>query len=210
MNNHHIVIGGGKCYYLIIIFLLVSLPDRLYSQAESEYHFVYIDISKTKELSKLQTYLDNLYEQIKNQKYVFFLSNRNEPGVAINQKSFEKLQTTISNIYPSTPNLNNDIEQISRVISENDFISYDGSRQLNNRLNTKYKIIVMHFFLDPGLFNTLNMKKYLMDNLCVINYGNTENIKINVNVYFDDISFKTVQNLNPDAFNSNEYKLIKY
>lgn len=210
MNNYSSSIRNNKYYYLIIIFLFVLLPYRLYSQADSEYHFVYIDISKTKELSNLQAYLDNLYKQIKDQKYVFFLSNRNEPKVATNQKSFNKLLASISNISPSAPNLNTDIEQINRVMSENDFLSYDESQQSNKRLNTKYKLIAMHFFLDPGSYNTLNMKKYLIDYLCDINYANVGNMKINVIVYFDITALKVVQNLNFDEFNNNDYKLIKY
>lgn len=192
------------------MFLFILLPDRLYSQEKPEYHFIYIDISKTKELSNLQANLASLYKQIKEQKYVFFLSNRNEPKVAMNQKSFDKLQTTISNINPSTPNLNNDIEQINRIISANDFLSYDESQQPNNRLSAKYKLIVMHFFLDPGSFNTLNMKKYLIDYLYAINYANVDNIKIDVNIYFDNIALKSVEDIYFEEINNNDYKLIKY
>jgi len=95
-------------------------------------------------------------------------------------------------------------------MSENDFLSFVESQPLNERLKSKYKIITMHFFLDPGSFNTLNLKKYLVDYLCAINYGEIAGIKINVNIYFDNNALKTNQNLDLESLNSNDYKLIKY
>lgn len=210
MNNKRSFNWKKLFQLLVVIPLFLALPGRIFSQSAQEYHFIYIDISKIKDLTKLQTYLDNLYEHFKTQKFVFYLSNRNEPLVATNKKSFDKLQVGISNLNTTIPNLSTDIEQINKVLSNNDFLSYDASQPPGNKLKRKYEKVSMHFFLDPGTFNTLNMKKYLIDCLCAINYANFNQYTIDVNLYFDAAALEAVQGLNPTAFNSNEFKLIKY
>lgn len=194
---------------LFIVLSLLAVTDKAYAQPAQEYHFVYVDMSKTKELNKLQTQLENLNKQIKDQKYVYFLSNRNEAVVAVNQTSFNKLLASISNLTTTVPNLDAEIEHINRVMSENDFLQLEIT-PTSSQLKQNYKKVTFHFFLNPVTFNTLNMKKYLIETLLAVNYAHTDKQSIEVILYMDGIALKTIQETNPAAFSSDDFKLIKY
>jgi hypothetical protein len=196
-------------YYLIFCFLFLFVKGTANAQPYSEYHFIYIDISKT-ERSNLQTYLSKLKKQIEGQKYVFFLSHRNKPVIATDNSSFENLLASISNITIVDPDLSTDIDQINKVISNDDFLTYSTLNSSDDRLKHNYKRVTLHFFLDPGSFNTLNLYKYLIERMVAINYGYAGDKFININVYFDTNALLEIQKKNPEAFTNNEFNLIKY
>lgn len=196
-------------YYFFFGLTLFLINGTAFAQTAAEYHFIYIDISKT-ERSNLQTYLSKLKKQIEGQKYIFFLSHKNKPFIANDKSSFENLQAAISNITIVDPDISTDIEQVNRAMSNDDFLTYNALKTTGEVLNHNYKRVTLHFFLDPASFNTLNLKKYLIDRLLAINYGYPGDKFINVIVYFDADAFLAAEKKNSEAFIHNEFNLIKY
>jgi hypothetical protein len=196
-------------YILILCFLFLLVKGTVIAQPSSEYHFIYIDISKT-ERSNLQAYLSKLKKQLEGQKYIFFLSHGNKPVIAKDNLSFNDLLASISNITIVDPDISNDIDQINNVMSNDDFLTYNATKSSDERLKHKYKRVILHFFLDPGSFNTLNLNKYLIERLIAINYVYAGDKSININVYFDTDALSAIQKKNPEAFTHNEFNLIKY
>jgi hypothetical protein len=200
----------NKSFYILIfccLFLLVK--GTAIAQPSSEYHFIYVDISKT-ERSNLQAYLSKLKKQLEGQKYIFFLSHGNKPVIAKDNLSFNDLLASISNITIVDPDISSDIDQINNAMSNDDFLTYNALKPSDERLKHKYKRVILHFFLDPGSFNTLNLNKYLIERLIAINYVYAGDKSIDINVYFDTDALSAIQKKNPEAFTHNEFNLIKY
>jgi hypothetical protein len=189
--------------------LLLALTEPGFAQTKKEYHFVYIDVSAS-DRENLQAYLEKFYAKVGDQKCVFFLSNQNKPVIATDKKSFELLEASISNISILNLNALSDLEQINKVMSKDDFLHYDNSQLPDKKLKCLYDRVVMHFFLDPGSFNSFNLNKYLIQRLLAINYFQKDVQPIHVEVYFDAEALKTTQLKNQEIFSNNDFNLVKY
>jgi hypothetical protein len=193
--------------FLTGVFLVVR--SDLYSQISKEYHFVYIEASAD-DRDGLQAYVENMYKKVEKQSYLFYLSDQSRPVIATNRKSFNTLIASISNIGNVTINPVTEIEQINKAISEFDFLQFDPTGDQNAQIKDLYGRVVMHFFLEPGTFNTMKLKKYLIDRLLAINYCSGDQHPVEVVVYFSNESLKGVNLKDKTSFNGNEFKLVKY
>jgi hypothetical protein len=197
-----------KCRLLTTLLLLFVAINWTHAQTKSAYNLVYINISDIERVS-LQSYLAKLYTDLSGQKTIFFLSNRNRPIIATDEKSFESLQASLSNINSTTTDLLMDIEEINKVLSKYDFLDVDNSPG-GGGIKHLYKDVTMYFVVDPNYFVQRNLYKYLISPVLDINYSYTDNKYISVNVCFEMNELKKLQKDNPDAFLKNEFNLIKY
>jgi hypothetical protein len=197
-----------KCRLLTILLLLFIAINWTYAQTKSAYNLVYINISDIERVS-LQSYLSKLYTDLSDQKTIFFLSNRNRPIIATDEKSFESLQASLSNINTTTSDLLMDIEEINKVLSKYDFLDIDNTPG-GVGIKHLYKEVTMYFVVDPNYFVQRNLYKYLVSPILDINYSHTGSKYITVNVCFEMNELKKLQKEDPGAFMKNEFNLIKY
>jgi len=194
----------------VLIFISAMMFFGARAQSPSEYHFVYVNINKINELSLLQSRLEQLYFRIQSEKYVMFLSNRDEPIVATSQPEYEKMMRAISNLTVNIPSLDNDIVLINKVMNEHEFVTLSkGENSLGNP-GFAYDKIFMHFFADPMNFKNLDMEKNLIDKICAINFLDKSDPILSILVYFETNALKAAGYSGTDIFKAKELILIKY
>ena len=211
MNNFKKACNDIPVWRILVFLQSISLLlSQGQAQIRQDYHFVYIDISKSVELRKLQDRLEDLFNQVQKEKYVFFLSNRDEPYIATNQAEFNKMLVAISNLTSAVPFLDNEIRLIDKAMTNNEFLEYDASTPDHPKLKPKYLKTRWHFFLNPDTYNNLNMKKYLVDKLRTINYDQQPGIRIEIMIYFDALALEKSSKIDMQVFDNKEFVLIKY
>ena len=200
----------GLITLLITGWLLMQSP-LLFCQTPAEYHFVYIDISKTEDFGKLQEQLDTLFARIKDQKFVFYLSNGNKPVVVTEARQFHKIQSNISNLTTSLPKLDKDIENINRVFNENDFLRL--SREENTKepvITPIYDKVVWHFFFSPALLSMMSIDRQLISFLLLENFANNNSPKPSVILNFEKDEMKSVNRDDLLYLERSGYEIFKY
>jgi hypothetical protein len=192
----------------LLLTVLIGLGISV-AQTGKSYHFIYVNINNTEPVA-LQDYLSNLYKTLGDQVCVFYLSNRGRPVIATDEKSFEALQASISNINNENTDLPADVDGINRCMSDHDFLALNTGPSGKKGVSCMYTSVNLHFFVDPDYFVQRNFDKYLIKPLLKINYDKVSGKQIKVNVYVDANKLKNLQKQDPDAFSKNEFNLIKY
>lgn len=196
-----------KCIF-ISFFLFFAFYSKADNSSMISYHFVYIDISSTKNLEALHKRLTELQRQLESQIFIIYLSNNKKPIITSKVDEIEQLFNSIYSINPSEPRLFDfEIENILNQFSQNEFID----TIINNEIRLKYEKVYFHFFLDINSFQSRNLVKRFINPILMSNYifNNTAlSNSIIINGYFNSSDLSKLSNEERKKLNEENKKLI--
>ena len=179
---------------LLLLLLSIIIQNNVIAQIKSdnlkinskdtlspnEFHFIYIDINKSKRKADLTTIIESNHKKIKNQKFIYYLSYYDEPHIAKNEKDFSQLLYDLSEIKPSIPYVEKDLLRITDILNQDEFINIRNEKLINN-----YKEIYFHFYFNVNNYINMEMYKSFVEKIILINklksFDNTHVI-----IYFDN------------------------
>lgn len=146
-----------KLFITILILILninISLSDPILTENNINYHFIYLDISRSSDRKDLTVKLLSLIDDIinKNDDFLLFLSNGYKPEI-LSSGSMQKLQSNkiislLQTMNTSSPFLMFDKDSILNIWDKKDIIYY--SKGGDVKLN--YKSLYFHYFVSSDLF----------------------------------------------------------
>lgn len=192
------------------VFISILMLCTFITQAAttgSSYHFIYIDISNTKNLDALHKKLVEIQNQIEYQTFIVYLSNNKKPIITSKPEELEQFFNSIYNISPSEPRLLDfEIENILKQFTQNEFMD----TIINNETMLKYEKVYFHFFLDLTSFQNRNLIRRFINPLLMANniYDNSAISKsIFIYIYFNQVDLNNLTLEERNKLNEENKKL---